>query len=136
LDLVATGRLVRPPGEQMPVYVMEAGKKRHILSASAFTACGYGWDAITVLPASTLARFADGPALSSSPCPQPTFADGTLLLSSDGKVWVSQGGQRRWITGPDVFSACGYRWVDVDRMPDSIIAALPQSANLSAPPCP
>jgi hypothetical protein len=136
LDVAATGRLVRPPGDNVPIYVMDAGAKRHITSPAALAACGYGWDAVSVLPATTVAGFPNGTALSGAPCPQPTFANGTLLVGSDGKVWTMQSGQRRWITDSSVFIACGYRGLDIDRIADSIIAALPQGANLSAPPCP
>jgi hypothetical protein len=136
LDIAATGRLVRPPGDNVPIYVMDGGSKRHIISPAAMAACGYGWDAISMLPASTIASFPNGPALNGAPCPQPTFPNGTLLLGSDGRVWAVQSGQRRWIAGSDAFAACGYRGLDIDRVSDSIIAALPQGSNLNGPPCP
>jgi hypothetical protein len=136
LDVAATGRLVRPPGDNVPIYVMDGGAKRHITSPAAMAACGYGWDAIGVLPAGNIAAFPNGAALSGAPCPQATFPNGTLLVGSEGKVWVMQSGQRRWVTNSSVFIACGYRGVDIDRIADSIIAALPQGANLSGPPCP
>jgi hypothetical protein len=65
-----------------------------------------------------------------------TFANGTLLHSSDGKIWAVQSGQRRWITGLPAFTACGYLMANVDRVADSIINALPAGPNLSGPPCP
>jgi hypothetical protein len=136
LDIAATGRLVRPPGDNVPVYVMDGASKRHITSGGVLAACGYGWDALTVLPAATLARFPDGPPLNGAPCPQPTFANGTLLLGSDGKVLVVHNGQRRWIVNAETFIACGYRGLDIDRIADSILAALPQGANLTGAPCP
>jgi hypothetical protein len=99
-------------------------------------ACGYGWDAVSIIPTATIASFPNGPALNGAPCPQPTFANGTLLLGSDGKVWVMHSGQRRWVIDSGLFVACGYRGVDIDRIADSIIAALPQGPNLTAGPCP
>jgi hypothetical protein len=136
LDVTATGRLVRPPGDNVPVYVMEAGKKRHISGPGAFASCGYGWDAVTTLSASTIASFPDGVLVTGSSCPKPAFPDGTLLQQSNGAVWVTHGNQRRWITDPGAFASCGYRWPDVDKMPDSILSALSQAANLGGPPCP
>src|SRR5207247_368867 len=136
LDIAATGRLVHTPGEQVPIYVFDGGAKRHITSTAAMAACGYGWDAVSVLPAATVAAFPAGPALTGVPCPQPSFSDGTLLLGSDGKVWALQAGQRRWITDSATFMSCDYRGIDIDRISDSIIAALPLGPNLTAKPCP
>ncbi len=136
LDAVATGRLIRPPGGEVPVYVMDGGQKRHITGPAVLDACAYSWAAVSELPAATVAGFADGPPLSGTPCPQPSFADGVLLSGSDGKVWVTQAGQRRWITGPDIFGACGYLWANVNSVADSIISSLPLAANLTGGPCP
>ena len=136
LDIVATGRLIQSRG-QAPVYVMDGNAKRHITSPAALTACGYGWDAITLLSDATVAAFSTGTPLDGQPpCPKPSFSDGTLLTGSDGKVWVSVGGQRRWITDPAAFAACGYAWPNVNRVADSIITGLTQATNLAGPPCP
>jgi len=131
-----SGRLVRPPGDNVSIYVMDGGAKRHVTSPAAMATCGYGWDAVAVLPAGTIAAFPNGPALSGAPCPQAAFANGTLLVGSEGKVWVMQNGQRRWVTDPGAFISCGYHGFEIDRIADSIIAAFPQGANLSGPPCP
>ncbi len=136
LDVIATGRLIRPPGDQVPIYVMDAGAKRHIISPAVLQSCGYTGDAVTLLSDATVAALATGAPLTGQPCPQPSFPEGTLLRGSDGKVWVISSGQRRWITGPDVFNACGYVWANVDTVADSIINAVPAGADLSAPPCP
>ena len=136
LDIAATGRLVRPPGDNVSIYVMDGGAKRHVTSPAAMATCGYGWDAVYVLPAGTIAAFPNGADLSGAPCPQAAFANGTLLVGSEGKVWVMQNGQRRWVTDPGAFISCGYHGFEIDRIADSIIAAFPQGANLSGPPCP
>jgi len=136
LDIAATGRLVRPPGDNVPIYVMDGDAKRHITSPAALAACGYGWDAVFTLPATTVVGFPEGPALSAAPCPHATFANGTLLLGVEGKVWAVESGQRRWVVDSGVFTACGYHAFEIDRIADSIIAALPQGPNLGNPPCP
>lgn len=133
-DVVATGRLVRSP--QGAVYVMQSGAKRYLTGPDAMAACAYGWDAATGLSEATVATIPDGSPISGPPCPQPTFPNGTLLISSDGAIWAVQSGQRRWITGPDVFAGCGYAWANVDRIADSVIAALPMGPNLASAPCP
>jgi hypothetical protein len=133
-DVVATGRLIRSP--QGSVYVMQSGTKRYLTGPDAMAACAYGWDAATSLSEAIMASIPDGSPISGPPCPQPTFPNGTLLMGSDGGVWAVQSGQRRWIAGPDVFAGCGYAWANVDRIADSVIAALPLGPSLSSPPCP
>jgi hypothetical protein len=136
LNVVATGWLVRLPGDQVPVYVMDSGIRRHIISPAVLTECGFGWDAITILSAPTITAFPEGPAVVGPPCPKASFPDGTLVLGSDGKVWVTAAGRRHWIFGPGVFAACGYQWVDMNPVPDSIVNTLAHGADLMVPPCP
>jgi len=133
-DVLATGRLIQSPTR--PVYAMQSGVKRWITGGDVMSACGYGWDAVTRLSDATVIPIPDAAPLSSPPCPAPSFDDGTLLSGSDGRIWAVKSGQRRWITGGPAFSACGYNPANVDRMPDSIIAALPMGPNLGSPPCP
>ena len=70
------------------------------------------------------------------PCPKPSFSDGTLLIGSDGQMWVIQGGQRRWIATVAVISSCGYTWANLNTVADSMIEGLPEGPELLGPPCP
>jgi hypothetical protein len=134
LDVVANGRLIQSP--HVYVYVMQSGIKHWVPSGDVMFACGYGLDAVTYLPYATVAAIPEAPPLTGQPCPTSSFANGTLLQASDGKIWAVQSGQRRWIISPAAFAACGYHPANVDRLADSIIAALPLGPNLSSPPCP
>jgi hypothetical protein len=135
LNVVATGRLVRP-ADQALVYVMDSGAKRYVTGPDALSSCGYAWNAVTLMSAATVAALPEAGPVNAPPCPQPSFEDGTLLSGSDGRVWVTFGGQRRWIAGPDAFVACGYQWGDMNLVSDSIIGAVPDGGLLPAPPCP
>jgi hypothetical protein len=135
LDVVATGRLIRA-SDQITTYVMENGRKRHVVSGAVLDACGYTWAAVSQVSAATIAGLPDGPQLTGAPCPQPTFVTGTLLVGSEGKVWVVHSGQRRWVINSSLYVACGYRWGDLNRVADSVINAVPPGPNLTAGPCP
>jgi hypothetical protein len=135
-DSGATGRLIRPAGDQVPVYVMDGGQKRYLAGPAVLDSCGYGWTAISVLSATTVNNLPSGSPLSGPPCPQPSFPDGTLFWGSDGKVWVTHSGQRRWVYGPAVFAACGYHIANVDPIADSVINAQPLGPDLTGAPCP
>jgi hypothetical protein len=67
LDVLADGNLLKGSGPA--VYVMEGGQKRHIISEAAFAACGYGWDAVYVVPDASLDVIPTGSSLSGPPCP-------------------------------------------------------------------
>jgi hypothetical protein len=135
LDAVAHGRLVRPPGDQAPVYVIDGTTKRHITSPAAMAVCSYGWDAVSVVSGATLNQFGAGAPLTGQPCPRPNFGTGVLLAGTDGRVWVIKNGARHYINGPDAFTGCGYRWPDVNAVPDSLIAVISEGPNVSVGAC-
>ncbi len=55
----------------------------------------------------------------------PSYEDGTLLKSSDGKVWVTCNNKRRWIINETIFTANGYSWSAVQDISDIELAKLP-----------
>jgi hypothetical protein len=136
LDLVATGRLIRPPGDFVPIYVMEGDARRQISNGTIFTNCGYGLDAVAVLSQATLPTIPSGPALNGPPCPKPTFDNGVLLTGSDGRVWVVKNSKRHWVTSGEAFASCGYRWPDLNRLGDSIIAGVTPGPDVVPGGCP
>lgn len=135
LDVTATGWLIQPLGGAA-IYVMEAGAKRLINGPAALASCGYDPDAASVLSAATVDALPAGAQLDGPPCPKPSFSDGTLLIGSDGQMWVIQGGQRRWIATVAVISSCGYAWANLNTVADSMIEGLPEGPELLGPPCP
>jgi hypothetical protein len=135
LDLVATGRLIHPPGDQRPIYVMEGGAKRHVVSGEVFSLCGYGWDAVSLLSDETVSAMPLGPAVTAAPCPKPTFPNGVLMAGTDGRVWVLRNNQRHWVRTVEAFTSCGYRWPDLNIVGDSIIAGLSQGPDVNVGAC-
>ena len=67
LDALADGNLLRGTGPE--VYVMGGGAKRHVISPTVLTNCGYGWDAVRVVPNASLNAIAAGAPLSGPPGP-------------------------------------------------------------------
>lgn len=134
LDVTEDGNLLRGAGPE--VYVMQAGQRRHVQSPEVMSQCGYGWDAVYTLSPGTLASIPLGATLVAPPCPIFSPASGTLLRGSGPEVYAIDGPSRRHVASPDAFLACGYRWGDVNRVADTVIAALPPGPPVEAPPCP
>ena len=134
LDALADGNLLK--GSAPDVYVMEAGQKRHAVSAEVFLACGYYWDAIFTVPDTLMNSIATGPPLDGSSCPRPTFTDGTLLQGTAPDVWVMEGGQKRHAVSAELFLGCGYQWGNINTISDSMLNSIPNGSTLSGPPCP
>ena len=130
LDALADGNLVK--GSAPDVYVMEAGQKRHAVSAEVFLACDYYWDAIFTVPDGLMNSISTGPSLDGSSCPRPTFADGTLLQGSAPAVYVMENGQKRHAVSADVFLSCGNLWGNINRIADSTLDAVPDGSPVSA----
>ena len=98
-SVLATGRLILPEGEHT-IYVMDNGNKRYVTGPDVISQCGYGWDSAAVVSRAIVDSLPTGSPLAGAPCPRLSFPNGTLLLSTDGRVWVVQWDRRRWITSP------------------------------------
>ncbi len=61
------GTLIK--GSDAPAYVMEAGLKRHIVSAEALVTCGYLWGNVNRVPDSSLVSIPVGDDLAEGSCP-------------------------------------------------------------------
>ena len=82
-------------------------------------------DAIRTVPDGSLTYVAEFPA------------DGTLLKErSHPEVYVMENKQRRWITSPAVFEACGFSWDRIRVVPDGGLARYPQGPPIQAAPVP
>jgi hypothetical protein len=134
LDALANGNLLKGTGPE--VYVMEGGLKRGVTSSSALTACGYGWDAVYVIPDFRLSTIATGSLISGPPCPHLSPPDGTLLRGSDDPIYVMEDSLRRHIINSAVFTSRGYRLGDVNLIPDSSLASIPVGDDLVGEPSP
>lgn len=130
LDALATGNLLK--GSAADVYVMENGRKRHVVNAQVFLGCGYYWDALFHAPDSVLNSIPTGPPLGDGSCPRPLYPDGTLLQGSDTGVWVMSAGAKRWAVNPEIFFSCGYQWGNVNRVADSTLFTISNADQLTA----
>jgi hypothetical protein len=124
----ADGYLVRGSGPE--VYVMKGGLKRHIPNPATLSAAGLQWGNVDRLPDSVLASISAGDPLLD------VLADGNLIKGSGPEIYATEGGTKRHVINPSVFSSCGYGWDAVYFVPDSVLGALPAGSQITGPPCP
>jgi hypothetical protein len=82
-DVLADGNLLK--GSDATVYVMENGFRRVITSASVFTACGYSWEAVSVITDARLSKVPLGPDVTGPPCPAPAAAPAPSAAPTAGE---------------------------------------------------
>jgi len=128
LDALADGNLLRGTGPE--VYVMEIGAKRHVISPTVLSDCGYGWDAVRVIPNAYLNAIAAGSPLSGPPCPHVLPPDGSLVKGRGPEVYVMEGGLKRHIPDLATFAAMGFLWGNLNNIPDSVLDSIPTGEPL------
>jgi hypothetical protein len=62
-----------------------------------------------------------------------SYENGTLLKSSDGKVWVINNNKRHWILNETIFNINGYNWENVEDVSDIELAKIPFNNLFRAP---
>ncbi len=134
LDAKADGNLLK--ASNAGVYVMENGLRRLIKSPGVLVDCGYGWDAVKVIPDAVLGSIPSGSALTGPPCPQFSPPDGTLLQGGSDSTHVMLDGSKLLIASPDVFSECGYAAGNINNIPDSMLDSISDGLILTGQPCP
>ena len=111
---------------------MEGGAKRHVTSPTVLSDCGYGWDAVRLIPNVSLNAIATGAPLSGPPCPHVLPPDGTLIRGSGPEVYVMEGGLKRHVPDLATFAGMGFLWGNVNLLPDSVLSAIPSGDSLLA----
>lgn len=92
------------------VYLLKDGVLHPFTSERIFRANGYGFADVVV---TDISSFSVGdPVL---------YPNGYLVSGTDGKVYVIDGGTKRWIAHPDVFEALGYEYGNIISIPQSFI---------------
>lgn len=111
------------------VYLVQNGQRRWIPDELTFLALGYKWENIKKISEQELMVIPE-----SSPLPKyvSKYRDGTLLRGAETKVYIISAGYRRLIPNTGTFDALGYRWEDVQAIPDQELAAIPELQPLSA----
>jgi len=130
LDALADGNLLRGTGPE--VYAMEGGARRHIMNPTVLSGCGYGWDAVRVIPNVFLNAIPAGAPLSGPPCPHVLPPDGVLVRGSGPEVYVMEGGLKRHVPDLATFAGMGFLWGNVNLLPDSVLSAIPSGESLLA----
>lgn len=116
--LFPDGSLIK--GSGVRVYRVEEGKRRPVLSSALFEALQLRWSDVKTLTDRELSRYPEGQPL--------LWPDGSLLrLSGDSRVYLVQGGFRRWIETADVFRALGLSWNRVQIVSQEEFASLPEA---------
>lgn len=88
------------------VYVMEKGKKRHIISAQIFSLNKYQWKNIIMIPTEELANYETGQFLG--------YPENYLAKSADSPtVYLLNGNSRQPFLTASSFINLGYRWADI-----------------------
>jgi hypothetical protein len=128
LDVLADGNLLAGTGAE--VYAMEGGIKRHVSSPAVLADCGYGWDAVYVIPDSRLSGIPTGAVLSGPPCPHLSPPNGALIKGSGNEVYVMEAGIKRHVPNAATFGAYGYHWGNINGVPDSSLDAIPTGEPL------
>lgn len=111
-----------------PIYVIEHGRKRHILSPEIFESLGYRWKDVITVPDHILNEIKSGPALAGID----QHPDGTLVKSSDEHIYLLEAGKKRWFSSPQVFLSWGYKWGRVITLSDERLAAYPSGVPIPA----
>ncbi|MGH2354372.1 MAG: PQQ-binding-like beta-propeller repeat protein [Chloroflexota bacterium] len=117
LPSLAEGTLLR--ANNGPIYVIRGGERLWIRSLADFAAGGYRWESVVPVEDRLLRSL-------------PLSLEGGMLLKGTGeRVYLYDGGQRRWISSGDVFTARGYTWSQVHLLAEDALAALPEGQALS-----
>ncbi len=99
-------------GPEPRVYLVENKKRRPIGSAELFNRLKLKWNGIKVMQRFELDRY-----------PLGTFVfwpSGTLIRSTnDPKVYLVEGGKKRWITSAEEFNARNYSWKNIIAISDT-----------------
>ncbi|MEK9130411.1 MAG: hypothetical protein AAB526_03400 [Patescibacteria group bacterium] len=95
---VMNGTLVQSATDTT-VYVVTDGKKQHITGMTAFKGLGYQIKNIIKLIAAQMALYTEGNAITTTS----THPEGSLVKSTDGKIYVVEAGKKRAISGPTAF---------------------------------
>jgi peptidoglycan hydrolase-like amidase len=107
------GSLVKT-GDNPKVYFVENGKVRSIeTSASQFNKMGFNFADVKVITQEQMDTYAPGQAVRYA-------GDGTLVKNaSDGKVYYSESGKRRYIGSASLFNFLGFVWGKVKSLAEN-----------------
>lgn len=116
------GELVQEAGKPA-VYRIENGRRRVFRNGNVFLAHGFAWSAVR--SARSLAAIPLG-----DPMDYPVRA-GMLVKGRGPKVYLIEGGSRRWVATEAVFIGLGYQWSAIRVLSDTTLGGIPEGSTLS-----
>lgn len=130
------GQMIRRPGSTPAdgkVFLVKEGKRHWVVSADWFKQHGYNFPAdVRVIPAEDLARIPEGDVLQTAVSKwqgQLVRRPGSDL--EDGKVYLIEGGQKRWVESGEWLKLHNYNIVkDVKVIPAKDLAEIPLGQDL------
>ena len=103
------GALIREEGTNT-VYLIEGGKKKPISSLNIFNARRLSWNKVLVVNKAQMNKFQLGATLK--------YPDGALVKDPDGKVYIMDKGEKRWVRSGDDLTGAGYSAEDIIEVTD------------------
>lgn len=110
--------------ESSSIYILDKDasslKRRWVSSGSVMTAFGMKLGQVHTISQASLSSFEAGPNLNSASL----IPDGRLARGSDGRVYIVEDGQKRYITSPVVFNSNGFNASQIGAVSDTRINEL------------
>lgn len=112
---------VRPDGtliktaQDERIYLVEDSKKRWITSSAAFVSNGYDWGKVLIVSEAEMAIYVSGEDIGVEPG---ALAENSLVQGSGPRVYLIEGGRRRWISDERTFVSSGFKWNEIIRVTD------------------
>jgi len=138
-DLFSESRFLKYPDGSLlrmtdnpVVYLIQDGVRRNLnVTAKQFTALGFDFSRVRVVQEADLASYPESDAVK--------YGTDKQLLSDGQRVFLIQGGKKRWIPSETLFAALGYSWSKVKLAPadlknylDDSVLAYPDGTLLQA----
>ena len=114
---LVSGNLVKGTGPA--VYFIENDQKRLIPDPATFSAWGFRWSEIQLVPDETLDALPNGFSLS------------RLAKGSSQAVYLIDQGKKYLIPNPSMFNQWGFKWSEICLVSDSLLASIPSAPILT-----
>lgn len=106
------------------IYIVSDGLRRPIDSFETFLQKGYKLNNVISVTDRDLSVHPQGAVLTT----QDKHPNGSLLVGSEGKVFIIKNGQRKWIPTPNIFIT-RYRWQDLIGVSNEYLSTYPDGGN-------
>lgn len=117
------GALIRVAGNPT-VYVIKGGKRVPLSSIQLFNAYKFDWNKVLVVDENQKDKFQESSALE--------YPDGSLLRSSDGKVYKIDQGKKRWVRSAEDLAGAGYKSDEIVNVSSAEIDSFGEGVDIVA----